>query len=185
MNTRLAVILLILALSGAALGDDKATEQHEFRLNRAKWERHGIASYEFRLRDENCYCLHALGYGPFRVTIKQGKVVKAIYEGEKRDGYWPGRIVPKKIYEKTDLIATVEEVFARTEMVINSPDQPHKITYDPEYGFPTLIDVDEFPHITDTQWRLIVDDFRSANDARNPTMRRTRESLRSRYLLSR
>lgn len=161
MNTRVAVILLTVALTGAALGNDKATEQRELRLNRAKWERHGINSYEFRLRDEDCYCLHALGYGPFRVTIKKRKVAKAIYEGEKRDGFWPGRIVPKKIYERTSLIATVEEVFSRAERVINSPDQPHKITYDLKYGFPTLIDVDNPPQMADAQWRLVVDGFRT------------------------
>jgi hypothetical protein len=85
-------------------------------------------------------------------------VTKAIYEGEKRDGYRPGQIVGKKIYEKTDLIATVEELFARAERVVSSPDLPHKIRYDPEYGFPTLIDVDN-PNVTDSQSRLVVDGF--------------------------
>lgn len=93
------------------------------------------------------------------MLVKQGKVVRAIYEGEKRDGYWPGRVIPKQTYEKTALIATVEEVFARAERVLKVPDVVYKITYDPKYGFPTLIDVDN-PKMTDAQWRLVVDRFR-------------------------
>lgn len=83
---------------------------------------------------KNCFCLHALGYGPFRVTVKHGKITKAIHEGEKRDGYWPGRIVPKKTYEETSLISTIEEVFARVERVIHASDRPHKIAYDLNTG---------------------------------------------------
>ena len=159
MNTRLLIMLCVLVLQPTvASSKDKAAERREFQLNRAKWEQRGVISYEFRLRDEACYCLHALGYGPFRVIVKQGRVTKAIYEGEKRDGYWPGRVV----HEKTDLIATVEEVFARAKSVINSPDQPHKIRYDGEYGFPTLIDVDNPPRMADAQWRLVVDGFHPA-----------------------
>jgi hypothetical protein len=162
VNTRSSVTLLVLALfPAAASGSGRAAEQRELRLNRAKWEQHSITNYQFRLRDEACYCLHALGYGPFRVIVKQGRVARAIYEGEARDGYWPGRVISKKIYEKTDLIATVEEVFARAEKIVSLADRPHKIRYDPEYGFPTLIDVDNPPDMADAQWRLVVDGFRA------------------------
>ena len=163
MNTRKPLILLLLILLPVgALAGVRSAERRDLQINRAKWERHGITSYELRLRDENCFCLHALGYGPFRVIVKQGKVVKAIYEGENRDGYWRGRIIPKKTYAKTHLIATIEEVFARAERVVSSPDQPHRIRYDPVYGFPTLIDVDNPPNLADAQWRLVVDGFRPA-----------------------
>src|ERR1700726_2919750 len=107
VNARSSLILVVLALlPAAAFSGDRAAEERELRSNRAKWDSRSITSYELRLRDEACFCLHALGYGPFRVFVKQGKVNKAIYEGERRDGYWPGRVVSKKIYEKTDLIAT-------------------------------------------------------------------------------
>jgi hypothetical protein len=163
VNTHTPVVLLLLTslLATASASPNTAAERSKFRVNRAKWDQRGITSYEYRLRDETCFCLHALGYGPFRVIIDHGKVAKAIYEGERRDGYWPGRVIPKKTYEKTNLIATVEEVFARAEHVINSPEHaPYTISYDPKYGFPTLIDVDNSPHIADAQWRLVVDRFR-------------------------
>jgi hypothetical protein len=162
VNTRTSLILIALAslLGVASSRADKSSERRELQANRAKWDQRRITGYQFRLRDEACFCLHAFGYGPFRVVVKQGKVVRAIYEGEKRDGYWPGRVISKKIYEKTDLIATVEEVFARAEKIVTSADRPHKIRYDPEYGFPTLIDVDNPPGWADAQWRLVVDGFR-------------------------
>jgi hypothetical protein len=162
VNTRTSLILVALAslIVAASSRADKSSERRELQANRAKWDQHRVTGYEFRLRDEACFCNHALGYGPFRVVVTQGKVVRAIYEGERRDGYWQGRVISKKIYEKTDLIATVEEVFARAEKIVTLADRPHKIRYDPKYGFPMLIDVDNPPGWADAQWRLVVDGFR-------------------------
>lgn len=158
MKARLRFILPVLVLvSATAFSNDKGTERRELRLNRAKWEHHGINSYEFRLRDENCYCLYGPYYGPIRVIVKNGRVRKAIYEGERRDGFWFGR----EVREKTDLIATVDEVFSRAEHLITSvSDRPYKIRYNSVYGFPVLIDVDNPPGWADGQWRLVVDGFR-------------------------
>jgi Family of unknown function (DUF6174) len=159
-HTRIPIITVLLALFPVVIvANDRASEQRLLASNRAKWEQQHVTAYEVRLRDENCFCLYALGYGPIRVFVRQGMVVGAIYEGETRDGYWPGRVIPKPIYEKTSLIATIEEVFARAEHVLKAPDLVYKITYDPKYGFPTLIDVDN-PNMTDAQWRLVVDRFR-------------------------
>jgi hypothetical protein len=150
---------------------DKASERRELRLNRTKWTHRGITSYDIRLHEE-CFCPPP-GSGPFRVSVRGGKLVKVVYDGQKCDGYWPGRVLSKKNFDMSDLIATVEDVFARAEKVINSPmflpssigpqRQPHKIRYDSEYGFPSLIDVENPPRIADAQWRLVVDEFRLAN----------------------
>jgi hypothetical protein len=162
VNMRISLILFALASLSvvASSAADKTSERIELQANRAKWEQHRITSYEFRLRDDDCFCLHALGYGPFHVLVRKGRVARAIYEGETRDGYWPGRVISKKLYEKTILIATVEEIFARAERIISLADRPHKIRYDSEYGFPTLIDVDNPPGWADAQWRLVVYAFR-------------------------
>ncbi len=154
--------LLLTLMAAAGWSSDKAGEQQELQLNRAKWDHRSITSYDIRLRDETCFCPPP-SRGPFRVNVKGGKVIKAVYEGQKGNGYWPGRVVSEKDYDMNGLIATVEEIFLRAEKVINAPDQPHKIRYDPEYGFPTLINVDNPPRIADAQWRLVVDEFRPAN----------------------
>src|SRR4051812_39541587 len=110
---------------------DKASEQRELRLNRTKWEHCGITSYDIRLRDETCWCPPP-GRGPFRVSVKGGKITKVVYWGQKGGGYWPGRVVSKKEYSDTELIATVEEVFARAEKVINSHPEPS--SFGPQYA---------------------------------------------------
>ncbi len=164
MKTRASLIFFVLAsvlVVASSSAANRSLELRELQANRAKWEQHRIANYELRLRDEACYCLHALGYGPFHVTVKQGRVSGAVYEGERRDGYWPGRMISQSAYDQTNLIATIDEVFARAEKVISSSGHaPHTIHYDPEYGFPTLIDVDNPPNMEDAQWRLVVDRFR-------------------------
>jgi Family of unknown function (DUF6174) len=117
MRTRIWMTAALLSqLSAAALCSDKAAEKRQLEINRSKWASHGIKSYQFRLRDETCSCMYGPYYGPIRVIVNDGEVTKAIYEGERRDGYWFGRIVR----EKTELIATVDEVFARAENLIKS-----------------------------------------------------------------
>jgi hypothetical protein len=54
-------------------------------------------------------------------------------------------------------------VFARAENLIKSAsNQPYKIRYDPVYGFPNLLDVENPPGMADAQWRLVVDGFVTA-----------------------
>jgi len=134
---------------------DKTSEQRELQLNRVKWTLRGITSYEIRLHEE-CFCPPPWS-GPFRVSVRGGKVINVVYDGQSADGYWPGRVVSKK--HRTDLTLTIEDVFVRAEKAINLTDQRHKIQYDPEYGFPKLIDVDNPHRMADAQWKVVVDDF--------------------------
>jgi hypothetical protein len=159
MDARKCLLLVLLAsMPSIAVASRKAAEMRELEANRQKWRRHAVTTYQFRLRDETCYCLYGPYYGPIRVSVKNGKVRKAVYEGERRDGYWYGRIVR----EKTHLVATVEDVFTQVEQLITSGAQgaPYKIRYDRVYGFPTLVDVDNPPRMADAQWRLVVDGFK-------------------------
>jgi hypothetical protein len=175
MNARNCLLVVLLAsMPSIALASSKAGEMRELEANRQKWRRHAVTTYQFRLRDETCYCLYGPYYGPIRVIVKNGKVGKAIYEGERRDGYWYGRIVR----EKTHLIATVEDVFTRVEQLVTSGAEgaPYKIRYDRVYGFPSLVDVDNPPRMADAQWRLVVDGFKpmsASSKASNQAMRRT------------
>jgi Family of unknown function (DUF6174) len=104
------------------------------------------------------------------VSVRHGKVEKVVYEGQKAGGYWPGRVVSKN--HMADLTLTIEDVFKQAEKAINLPprlssfgpqQQPHKICYHPQYGFPTLVDVENLPHVADAQWMIVVDEFRPAN----------------------
>jgi hypothetical protein len=159
VKTLVWIIALLAFSCTTGSSRNKMGEERELLTNRAKWEQQRIINYELRLHDDRCACWHALGYGPIRVIVKRGKIDRAIYEGERRDGYWAGCTIAKSHWQHAHLIATIEAVFAKAESVIKS-DEPHKIAYDPRYGFPVLIDVDNPPRIEDAQWRLIVDGFR-------------------------
>ncbi|MFN2476961.1 MAG: DUF6174 domain-containing protein [Chthoniobacterales bacterium] len=170
------LVLLLAAIAPSIEGSQRRVELQELQANRAKWQRHGITDYEFRQRDETCFCMYGPYYGPIRVIVAKGKVKKAIYEGERRDGYWPGRLVR----EKTELVATVEDVFRRADGVINARSKaPYTIRYDPTYGFPTMIDVQNPPGMADAQWRLVVDGFTprksqpDRSESSNQAMQRT------------
>lgn len=172
MSARHCLLLVLLAsMPSIVAGSNKAAEIRELEGNWQKWRRHGIATYQFRLRDETCYCLYGPYYGPIRVMVKNGKVERAIYEGERRDGYWYGR----SVREKTDLVATVEHVFARVKRLITSGAEgaPYKIRYDRVHGFPTFVDVGNPPKVADAQWRLVVDGFKPMSASAKPPKHRT------------
>jgi hypothetical protein len=152
---------------------DNSNALAEFARNRSKWNAANIQNYEVRLRDEACWCLFGPAYGPIRNIIKSGRIHSSIYEGEKRDGYWPGRKVRIDVQTR----ATIEDVFARAALLIqNAPQGTFKVEYDPTYGFPVLIDFDD-PEWEDEQWRLVVDGFKvesRGSETPNTSFERTR-----------
>lgn len=128
----------------------------ELEVNRVKWQSLSLSSYDIVLEDDSCYCLHALGYGPIENHVSKGKITVSIYLGETRDGYRIGDIVR----EKSHLIATVEELFAEVEELIeNAPINSYRVIYDREYGFPSIIEYDD-PAWLDEQFRTRVVDFK-------------------------
>jgi len=128
----------------------------ELEANRAKWSAANIHDYEFRLRDEDCFCLFGPAYGPIRNVIRADKLQESIYEGERRDGYWRGRKVRIGVQTR----ATINEVFARVERLIETAAEgSFRVLYDASYGFPTLVEFDD-PDMEDEQSRLVADGFK-------------------------
>lgn len=148
-------LLMLLAVAWPASGADRHAAEAELAAARARWASAGVQSYEIRLRDEACYCLFGPYYGPIRNVVQAGTLKASYYEGERRDGYWPGR----KVRIATQLRATVEEVFARVErLVAEAPQGTYRVEYEPTYGFPVVVEFDD-PAWEDEQWRLVVDGF--------------------------
>lgn len=131
--------------------------KEELEANRVKWQSLSLSSYDIVLADDACYCLHALGYGPIENHVWKGKITISVYLGETRDGYRIGDMVK----EKSHLIATVEELFADVEKLIeNAPIGTYRVIYDREYGFPSIIEFDD-PAWADEQFRTSVVDFKA------------------------
>lgn len=145
----LRLVLIVLALScnvALAQVDDRAAQLRELDMQEAKWRAHAIADYTVTVEESACYCLYGPYYGPLRLLVRNGKVRKATYFGEVRDGYKPGDLVR----EDSQLKKTIDELFADLRRVASerAPGTTLIVEYDPTYGFPVLIDHrnPEFPH---------------------------------------
>lgn len=98
----------------------------ELRLNRKKWEAVGPKSYKYRLR-RLCFCLPGF-VGPFLITVKNGKVVDVVFEGQ---GSKPAELD----------VPTIDGLF---DIIAKNLGKVAKITvkYDFALGFPTSIAID-------------------------------------------
>jgi hypothetical protein len=94
-------------------------------------------------------------YGPLRVIVRDGRVERAIYEGEARDGFSFG----DEVREKNGLERTVEDVFSNAEKIVSgSPPGTYRVEYDSQFGYPTLIDYQNpDAGTTHADWRLKAD----------------------------
>ena len=177
LNFRRNILVVALALAVLpAWASDRKDAMAEFAVNRARWNAADIHDYEFRLRDETCWCQFGPAYGPIRNVVRSGLIQQAIYEGERRDGYWRGRRVQVDVQTK----ATIEDVFARAALAIEmAPEGALRVAYDSTYGFPVLIDFDD-PAWEDEQWRLVADGFRLLSAGAKPAPDKSQEGTRER-----
>jgi hypothetical protein len=144
-------------MSTLKMTDRKSAMLQRLEIARQQWTAFGISDYEITVADENCFCLYGPYYGPNRVTVRDGKISRVIYRGERRDGFRRG----DNLTREKALKHTLDEVFDRLERTIRHMTANTILTveYDSEYGFPTLIDFDR-PDWEDEQRRLVVSDFR-------------------------
>jgi hypothetical protein len=84
-----------------------------------------------------CFCQAAT---PFESTVRRGVVVLA--SGGVRT---EARTVEAEI-------RTVETLFAEAERLIRSNVDDVKVSFDPQFGYPTVIDVDWYEGVTDDEW---------------------------------
>ena len=120
--------LLAFALAGAcsdALGPDAS----ELAAARARWERSGTTSYEYRLQ-RACFCgLEFLR--PVRVTVEAGAVVAAVFA----DTGEPVRTPLSDVETIDDLFDEIQDAIDREAFRIDA-------TYDPDLGFPVDVAID-------------------------------------------
>ena len=144
---RLVTILLAISCNVAfAQVEDRAAQLRELDAQEAKWRAHAIEDYTVTVEESACYCLYGPYYGPLRLLVRNGKLRKATYFGEVRDGYRRGDLVR----EDSALKRTIDELFVDLRRVASERDPGSTliVEYEPTYGFPELIDVrnPEFSH---------------------------------------
>jgi hypothetical protein len=145
----LGLLFILLAVTcdvASAQVHDRSAELRELDAQQAIWDQHAIDDYTVTVEESACYCLYGPYYGPLRLLVRNGKLRKAKYFGEVRDGYWPG----DEVREESKLKRTIDEIFANLRRVVSNraPGTTLIVNYDSTYGFPVLIDYNnpEFEH---------------------------------------
>jgi hypothetical protein len=141
---RLRAVVLAAASVVAACGDPFSPTE-ELDDAREQWESQGIDSYAITVR-EICFCPRERG-GPFRITVRDGRVVSAEYLGE-GTGIEPHANFPR----------TVDDLFATARAAMREADAV-EVRYDPTYSFPSDIRVDRIANAIDDEVSYEARDF--------------------------
>jgi hypothetical protein len=146
MNTlkRSTIILLALALLLAACSPASALEQ-----NRLKWADQKISHYRFNL-SIGCFCAFR-SQMPLTIEVQDGKIISI----ETVDGS-PIVEGTREIFEKA---GTVENLFAVIEEAQATGADELTVVYDPTYGFPSQISIDQSKSMADEEISYIVENF--------------------------
>ena len=134
----LPMLILLSCITRAPSVSEQTTKDH-YRY----WSEHS-QSYEVSFQ-QSCYCLPD-NIRPMRITVKQNKIVGAIFEEDHS-------IVPNEII--SDLL-TIDAMF---QVIINAEAKPaHRvdIKFDQKNHFPRMVDIDFDSRIADDElhWQL-------------------------------
>lgn len=133
-------------LVGASCGLITGSDDKESELRRAelRWSRSGVQDYQVVVQ-YLCFC----GYTrPVRLTVRSGNVVSRV-DAE------TGQPVPsfgENVRDIAGLFDLIREAMGQNAYRLD-------VTYDPEYGFPTLIDIDYIQHAVDDELRVTTSGF--------------------------
>jgi hypothetical protein len=118
-----------------------APEPGSLEANRLLWESQGVERYRMTMEMCAWYCV-----GPYEVWVDGETVVEIPPKGD--DPHLLG-------------LGDVSWLFNVIEGI--PPEWLHRVEYDPQWGYPTQISVDD-PGSIDEEWGLRVEDFRVTDD---------------------
>lgn len=136
-----AVVALLLAGCGLVDPDPWDDRRLALALARAQWEETDPGSYRYDYF-RGCFCAGPVGR--FVVTVTDGTVTAVVTEPD-------GEPAPESAL---GAFATVEDLFQVVEDAIRNEVDGFRVGYHPEYGFPTLIDIDRDKHAIDDELRV-------------------------------
>jgi hypothetical protein len=149
-----ALALLPAALAGCELGDGDSFQHRKLAEARTLWDRKDVGSYSYILELE-CFCAPAQQLQPVLVTVQNGAAASVVYWDDNPANRPPA---PAAIFAPYD---TVEKLFDMIEDAIDRDADLLQVGYHPEYGFPTVINVDYDAGGSD-QKLLFVTEFKPA-----------------------
>lgn len=128
--------LMVLAVSllagcGGSTGQGSADAQRSaLAAARALWAERGYNSYEITFTI-NCFCPPGSS-GANVLTVIDNRIVSAVNSNT-------GMPYPSSSFTG---LYTVAQSFAFIESLLDSPPDRLQVEYDPDYGYPTVIDID-------------------------------------------
>lgn len=140
----MAVLAATMAACGLVDPDPWEARREQLEQARAVWESAGIDSYVYDLT-RICY---ACGGGRLAVTVTDGVVTGAVGD--------EGEPVPEGALPTVE---TVGGLFDVVERAIDREADGFEVRYDPELGYPTLIDLDPDRHAIDEEIRYEASDL--------------------------
>lgn len=153
-------ILSLLVLSWFAFSDAAAAPALAVELAQAKsqWESQRIEDYSFVISNA-CACPNPVHTGPMQITVREGKLRRAVYLGQRKEGYAPGQAVRRR----TPLRVSISGLFETIEKRLKSGDSGHfKIKYDDKLGYPLKFEYDD-PALKGEESKIELKDFRRLN----------------------
>jgi len=150
------LFLAAAALSAAGLAGCTADPRDDsawLAANREKWEKNRPAQYAYTL-EHSCFCPHEFR-GPFLVTAMADSVVSAL-----RIGWPPPGGPPETTRVEGDLQGlSIAQAFAGAETLLAEDNEVEKTAFDPVYGFPATVSVDN-PRREDDFMIIEISEFR-------------------------
>jgi hypothetical protein len=143
---KIMLLLLVTMLVGCSIGS-----QSELSRNQAKWEAAGITNYRYSLYI-GCFCVFR-DRMPVTVEVKDGKMASMSYQ----DGT-PLSDEDRQIdfFQK---FSTIDGIFIDLKSGQAAKADEVKVSYDPTYGFPSQVEVDQIKNAMDDEFSVRVSDF--------------------------
>lgn len=151
---------LLFLMSWFALSDAAAAPALAMELAqaRSKWESQHIEDYSYVISNA-CACQDPTHTGPMRITVREGKLRRAVYLGQRKEGYAPGQAVRRR----TPLRVSVSGLFETIEKRLKSGNPAHfKIKYDDKLGYPLKFEYDD-PALKGEESKIELKDFKRLN----------------------
>lgn len=142
---RIPTLAVLVLLAGCSVVEPEpwAGRQVDLERARALWAEAGPGSYRYDFF-QGCFCAAPVGH--FVVTVTDGTVTAAVTE---HDG--------EPVSDGTlDWMPSVEGLFDVVDGALQDEVDGFRVTYHPDYGFPTLIDLDRDEHAIDDELRIEV-----------------------------
>lgn len=126
---------------------EQGDSRSALEASRQKWQDAGIDNYSFTLQ-RDCFCTED-ARRPIMIEVENGRVKSATYADT-------GEPLPADLDFNR---LTVDDLFQQIDEALDSGASEVNVTYDPAYGYPVSIFIDQDTQMADEEVRLSISNF--------------------------